>query len=83
MRNFDPETTEAVLQEIFSPFGNIVSMAVAKFDNGMSKGFGFLHFEKSDDGKIALEKMNGSLFGSFLFTLLVLLLATLLLLMLI
>lgn len=74
MKNLDPDITEALLQEKFSSFGKIVSLAVAKDINGTSKGFGFVNFENPDDAKRALEAMNGMQLGSLfiLLTLLVL-----------
>ncbi|XP_027349521.1 polyadenylate-binding protein 7-like [Abrus precatorius] len=64
MKNLDPDITEATLQEKFSSFGKIVSLAIAKDDNGMSKGFGFVNYDNPDDAKRALETMNGSQLGS-------------------
>jgi len=47
------------LKELFSSFGSISEAIVIsdKF-NGRSKGFGFVTFEKSEDGKRAIEEMN-------------------------
>ena len=67
MKNLDPDITEALLQEKFSPFGKIVSLAIAKDNNGMSKGFGFVNYENPDDAKKAMEAMNGTQFGSFIY----------------
>ncbi|KAF7804371.1 polyadenylate-binding protein 7-like [Senna tora] len=64
MKNLDPETTEELLQEKFSSFGKIVSLAIAKDDNGLSKGFGFVNYDNPDDAKRAMESMNGSQLGS-------------------
>ncbi|XP_054794771.1 polyadenylate-binding protein 7-like isoform X2 [Prosopis cineraria] len=64
MKNLDPETTEELLQEKFAPFGNIVNLAVAKDNNGVSKGFGFVNYDNPDDAKRAMETMNGSRLGS-------------------
>ncbi|KAJ1378332.1 RNA-binding domain superfamily [Sesbania bispinosa] len=64
MKNLDPDITEATLQEKFSSFGKIVSLAIAKDDNGMSKGFGFVNYDNPDDAKKAMEAMSGSQLGS-------------------
>lgn len=64
VKNLDPEVTEELLQEKFSEFGKIVSLVLAKDDDGASRGFGFVNFESSDDAKRALEVMNGSQLGS-------------------
>lgn len=63
VKNLDPEVTEELLQEKFSEFGKIVSLVLAKDDDGASRGFGFVNFESSDDAKRALEVMNGSQLG--------------------
>ncbi|KAK7337156.1 hypothetical protein VNO77_17717 [Canavalia gladiata] len=64
MKNLDPDITEATLQEKFSSFGKIVSLAIAKDNNGMSKGFGFVNYDNPDDAKKAMEAMNGLQLGS-------------------
>ncbi|KAK7284949.1 hypothetical protein RJT34_19703 [Clitoria ternatea] len=64
MKNLDPEITEATLQEKFSSFGKIVSLAISKDNNGMSKGFGFVNYVNPDDAKKAMVAMNGSQLGS-------------------
>ncbi|XP_050910491.1 polyadenylate-binding protein 7 isoform X2 [Lathyrus oleraceus] len=64
MKNLDLDITETLLQEKFSSFGKIISLAVAKNSNGMSKGFGFVNFDKPDDAKRAMEAMNGLQLGS-------------------
>ena len=49
------------LQEIFAPYGQIVSVNVVmdKF-SGRSKGFGFVEFEKDEDAMKALAELNDS-----------------------
>ncbi|OIV92180.1 hypothetical protein TanjilG_30821 [Lupinus angustifolius] len=64
MKNLDLDITEAVLQEKFSSFGKIVSLAIAKDNKGVSKGFGFVNYDNADDAKRTLEAMNGTQFGS-------------------
>lgn len=63
MKNLDTNVTEEVLQEMFSKFGKIVSLAVARDENGTSKCFGFVNFDNPDDARRALEAMNGSQLG--------------------
>lgn len=67
VKNLDLDITETLLQEKFSSFGKIISLAVAKNNNGMSRGFGFVNFDKPDDAKRAMEAMNGLQLGSYLF----------------
>lgn len=52
--------TEAMLRGIFEPFGAIDSINLLKDpDTGLSRGYGFLTFTKSDDAKRAIEQLNG------------------------
>lgn len=64
IKNLDPKITEELLQEKFSSFGKIVSLVIAKDDNGISKGFGFVNFDNPDDARRAMEAINGSQLGS-------------------
>ncbi|KAF5737507.1 polyadenylate-binding protein 7-like isoform X1 [Tripterygium wilfordii] len=64
VKNLDSDVTEELLQNKFSKFGKIVSLAIAKDDNGASKGFAFVNFENPDDARQALEAMNGLDLGS-------------------
>ncbi|XP_039070052.1 polyadenylate-binding protein 7-like [Hibiscus syriacus] len=64
VKNLDPDVTEEIKQEKFSEFGKIASLAVARDENGASRGFGFANFECPDDAKRAMESMNGSKLGS-------------------
>jgi len=63
----DSDITEALLQEKFSSFGEVISLAIAKDANGLSKGFAFVNYDNPDDARKAMEAMNGLQFGS-LFT---------------
>ena len=53
--------TDANLQELFSPYGAIVSanVVVDKFSK-RSKGFGFVEFESEEDAAKAMESLNDS-----------------------
>ncbi|XP_022144571.1 polyadenylate-binding protein 7 [Momordica charantia] len=64
VKNLDPEVGEEFLLEKFSEFGKISSLVISKDENGMSRGFGFINFDNSDDAKRALEALNGSQLGS-------------------
>ena len=64
MKNLDPDIKEELLQEKFSSFGKVLSLVIAKDDNGLSKGFGFVNFDNPDDARRAMEAMNGSQLGS-------------------
>ncbi|MED6156692.1 hypothetical protein PIB30_016627 [Stylosanthes scabra] len=64
MKNLDPEITEAYLEEEFSTYGKIVSLAIARDSSGVSKGFAFVNYENPDDAKRAMEAMNEKQFGA-------------------
>lgn len=53
-------TTEEELHGLFSSFGPIASLRIVtdKF-TGMSKGFGFVEMENSQDARRAIEGLNG------------------------
>jgi polyadenylate-binding protein len=60
----DADITKEHLEEKFSSFGKIISLAIAKDGNGLSKGFGFVNYDNPDDARRAIEAMNGSKFGN-------------------
>ncbi|KAK2454889.1 polyadenylate-binding protein [Trifolium repens] len=64
IKNLDADITKEHLEEKFSSFGKIISLAIAKDGNGLSKGFGFVNYDNPDDARRAIEAMNGSKFGS-------------------
>jgi len=48
------------LKEMFTPFGQISSAAIAGEDAGQSKGFGFVNFESPDAAATAVEAINNT-----------------------
>ncbi|XP_060201380.1 polyadenylate-binding protein 7-like [Lycium barbarum] len=63
IKNLDPDISEENLGEKCSEFGKIISLVIAKDENGGSKGFGYVNFENPDDARRAVEAMNGSKLG--------------------
>ena len=59
--NLNFNLTEEELRTIFEEYGDVTSVKVItdKY-SGRSKGFGFVEFEYEDDGKRALEEINGT-----------------------
>ena len=59
--NLNFNLSEEELRTIFEEYGDVTSVKVItdKY-SGRSKGFGFVEFEYEDDGKRALEELNGT-----------------------
>jgi len=53
--NFDYSTVDTQLEKLFSPFGQIVSVAVIG-----NKGFGFVEMSNTADAQKAKEALDGS-----------------------
>lgn len=58
VKNFADALNDDQLKELFSKFGTITSHIVMKDDEGKSRGFGFVAFEKSEQAKEAIKEMN-------------------------
>ncbi|THU69954.1 hypothetical protein C4D60_Mb08t19860 [Musa balbisiana] len=63
MKNLDQDITEEIIELKFSEFGKMLSVSIAKDDNGNSKGFGFVNYESSDCATRAMEAMHGGRLG--------------------
>lgn len=58
IKNLSLETTEDELTKLFEPYGKITSLYLEKDQEGKSKGFGFVNFEKHEDALKAVEELN-------------------------
>ncbi|GAB2225659.1 hypothetical protein Droror1_Dr00006460 [Drosera rotundifolia] len=63
IKNLDPSIDSAQLEAIFEKFGTIRSCKVAE-ENGKSKGFGFVQFEKENSAMAALNAMHDTVLSS-------------------
>src|SRR6266496_1418407 len=59
--NLSFNTGEAELRTAFEPFGNVIDLHIANDrETGRPRGFAFITFETEAEGKLAIEKMNGT-----------------------
>ncbi|CAF4046525.1 unnamed protein product [Adineta steineri] len=61
VKNFGKDMTETELCSLFAACGTITSCKVQTDNNGQSKGFGFVNFEKPEMAQNAIDKLNGYL----------------------
>ncbi|CAO2577833.1 Polyadenylate-binding protein 1-like [Lemmus lemmus] len=59
VKNLHVDMDEQGLQDLFSQFGNMQSVKVMRDNNGQSRGFGFVNFEKHEEAQKAVDHMNG------------------------
>ncbi|XP_028251595.1 polyadenylate-binding protein 1b [Parambassis ranga] len=63
IKNFGDDIDEEKLRELFSQYGNALSIRVMTDDSGKSRGFGFVSFERHEDAQKAVDEMNGKDFN--------------------
>ncbi|XP_054461760.1 polyadenylate-binding protein 1A-like [Anoplopoma fimbria] len=63
VKNFGEDMDDEKLREVFSKFGNAMSIRVMTDDNGKSRGFGFVSFDRHEDAQKAVDELNGKEFN--------------------
>jgi len=61
VKNLDDTVDDEILRSNFESYGKITSAKVMTDENGRSKGFGFVCFEKPDDATKAVVEMNNKM----------------------
>lgn len=64
LANLDPQISEEMLIHMFSGFGKIIRLVLAKDFKGESRGFAFIEFENTESAEQAVKHMNGTLIGN-------------------
>ncbi|XP_053505392.1 polyadenylate-binding protein 1-like isoform X2 [Ictalurus furcatus] len=59
VKNFGDDMDNKMLKDIFSKFGPVASVQVMTDENGKSRRFGFVRFERHEDAQRAVDEMNG------------------------
>lgn len=62
VKNISPSTGEDELRSFFGEFGAIASAAVMRDEEGRSRCFGFVSFDRPEDAARAVEEANGKEF---------------------
>jgi RNA recognition motif-containing protein len=59
--NLSYEVTEDDLKQMFEEYGSIVKTIIIKDrETGRSKGFGFVEMNEQEDGKKAIQELDGT-----------------------
>ena len=63
VKNIDGLVSDEELGNHFRKYGPVTSVAIAKDDQGSSRGFGFVNFENHEDARKAVEALNDTDFN--------------------
>jgi len=60
IKNLDDSIDDEKVKDIFAPYGTIKSAVIMRDDQGKSKCFGFINFEKPEDAEAAVTALHES-----------------------
>jgi polyadenylate-binding protein len=58
VKNLDPEMGQAEFEQLFSQFGAVTSALISVDEEGKSKGFGFVNYERHEEAQIAVDALH-------------------------
>jgi len=58
VKNLDPEMGQDEFEKLFLQFGTVTSALLQFDENGQSRGFGFVNYERHEDAQEAVEKLH-------------------------
>jgi len=59
VKNLSHDTKTAELKALFDPFGTVSASEIKTYDDGSSRGFGFVILANEEEGKKAIAELNG------------------------
>lgn len=59
VKDLESSVDQKELSDLFSRCGNVDSCKVELFNDGTSRGYGFVHFENEEDAKRAINELDG------------------------
>ncbi|KAG1194848.1 hypothetical protein G6F70_008685 [Rhizopus microsporus] len=60
VKNIPLDVSDEELRELFGKYGAITSCLITKDNIGVSRGFGFVNFEKHEDAQRAVDELHGN-----------------------
>jgi polyadenylate-binding protein len=60
VKNLDPEMSQAEFEQLFSHFGAVTSALISIDEEGKSKGFGFVNYERHEEAQAAVDMLHDS-----------------------